>query len=121
MEFSQKTPTKTEENFVLNGKWNLESFEAKNVQAKNVVANVEFDKNHIHAKFCNTMNGEVTYANGKIQTKGLASTRMLCDDENLMNAEIAFDLDGAKFELDKANTELTITTKEGAKYVFAKK
>lgn len=45
---------------------------------------------------------------------------MLCGDENLMNAEMAFDLNEAEYDLEKAGTELVITTKKGDVYVFSR-
>lgn len=69
MTFVNKNPTISPENVALNGTWNLELFQAKDMPAVKVHGTMTLGDNRVHAKFCNNINGELRYEDEKIFTK----------------------------------------------------
>ena len=99
----------------IRGKWNLISFDGK-AETKDSVLEITNEK--LSVKFCNGMSGAYTLDGNSIATTGLVSTKMLCNDETLMNMEYAFSSINAATISFESNDALTITTKENHVFVF---
>ncbi len=99
----------------IQGKWNLVSFD-DNSQTGDIILDITDKK--LSTKFCNGMSGAYTLDGNSIATTGLVSTKMLCNDETLMNMEYAFSNINAATISFESNDALTITTKENHVFVF---
>jgi heat shock protein HslJ/preprotein translocase subunit YajC len=81
-----------------------------------------FNDGKLSAKFCNSMSGGYSLKD-KVITASLASTMMACSDANLMTMESSFGAalqEGATLTADKDAHTLTLKSKAGIIFVFAK-
>lgn len=72
-------------NTLTDTKWNLVSFDGKSITG----VTLEFGKNTVHAKFCNTLNGQSNILGKSLIVRHIFSTKMYCEWP-VMDAEYAF-------------------------------
>ena len=76
---------------------------------------LKFEDGRFSTQFCNLINGAYTDKNGTLSAVAM-QTQMACEEEQVTQLESAFNLEGASYEITKANTpdvNLKITTKAG--------
>lgn len=102
--------------------WKLSQYNGKAVSGAYTLS---FTNDKVHTQFCNVMNGSYSTSWEKITGK-LASTMMLCNDEEKMMLENNFIIENATFGIASTrmvsnNIEiLAITTKDGNIYTWSK-
>jgi heat shock protein HslJ len=95
--------------------WSLVSWNGKAVTES---VSLEFKKNTLSAKICNTISGKFSIRKNTISAPHLASTRMMCQG-GIMDIENAFDLDAATFSLKDGI--LTVITEKKNTFVWKQK